>query len=873
MSRSRILWLAALAVLLMAVGTLGANLRNHLGEVTLLLHMEVDTAGAGQAFTRERDGYTEANSVRFDLAHRAGRQPYLIELHPDDPLGAVRVDPGSGKGRVRLTGVQFSWRGTQFGLSGAPLKQAVRPLKQLEEVPVSDGVALRSTGDDPFFEIRAPDELTNAMERRAHLGFGLLATSLAGLLVLAWSVRREALHAALRCLSTGGWPLSALAAVAAFVLLSSLGAGCDGMCSPRGLGYGLLLVLGSLGMAAIGQVALKAMGIEHDARPPRLFLSLLTGQALLVVYVAVRSVIHAWSQTLPITAAEIVLLAAAAAIYVAHGMRAAPLPVRASRSWWPLELAVLTVVCVVVGDRELPRIVMLSSDPDTHAYFARMLEVRGGIPWSGGDVFNYPSGTATLGFLWAKLAFLDVRNAVTALPLLQAFFAAALVAEGFAVRTRDTRVLLGLFLAALGITAAAFLVPLYANYAHMEGAGRQMAIALLAVVPAALLSQRAGSGAALAGLMLLALFALAALNPINLVVPMVLLATFGLQQVLVHRRIGWWVLVPIALIPLLLLDPYYWTLIAGAGTPESRFTVDGMLPVKPLPSIMSEWGSALSRGPGDFLAGNTRFLPAQAPLFVASAVPLLLILGWIRRWTLYRVLRGAAVALFAIVSLWVADALFDTLLGDRRFYLLAPYYWLALAQLKILLVTTLTLAVILAAHLRRWPWPAWAGFTLVAITIAALSMSRTQDFMDRPRYAYCGSLGCAARDDLAVLEEFELLAKKGALRPGKVLLPNSLHEAHREKWIFPVTGARALPFFDGPSPAFYYYQGDPDFTTENYVHHVCERLDRDWLRQQSVTYIFLPQHRGSACVAGMEALVQTERVVVRRGNSMILELH
>lgn len=72
--------------------------------------------------------------------------------------------------------------------------------------------------------------------------------------------------------------------------------------------------------------------------------------------------------------------------------------------------------------------------------------------------------------------------------------------------------------------------------------------------------------------------------------------------------------------------------------------------------------------------------------------------------------------------------------------------------------------------------------------------------------------------------------------------------------------------------AFYYYQGDDDYTTENYVNHVCNTLDREWLRSEHIRYVFLPADRSTACLASMEALRATERVVASSGNSYLLEL-
>jgi hypothetical protein len=877
MSRSQLLWTAGWAALSVAMAILGADLRNHPGEVQASIRMAADTRGPAQVFVFDHGGYREEDSSKFGFGRSGAPQTHVVALRPDDPLRAVRLDPGSGEGTVVLESVALSWRGRDVLLAGEALRAAIRPLHHLEAVPGAPALSFRSTGGDPYMEIAVPPSLSTAMTLRARFGLALFAAALASLACLFWRTRRDLLPALRQAMSRGGSGIFVLCALLALALLSLLGTGCDGACSPRGAGYGMLLLAASLGMAAVGHAALRALAVESASGRPRLFLSLLAGQVLLFLYIAIRSAIHARAPFLPITGTELVLVALAAVVWwlreqTAGTGRAGAARMRIDRRWLLVELAMLASICVVIGDRELPRLLMLSSDPDTHAYFARRLELDGGVPWFGGDAFHYPMGTAILGFLWAKLAFLDVRNAVTALPLLQAFLAAMVLAEGFALRTRGIRLAMLLFLASLGLTAAAFLVPLYSNYAHMEGAGRQMGIASFAIVPALLLSRRTGDRVAIPAVMLLSLFALVVLNPMNAVVPLVLLAAYGLYRLFVQRRPGGWLLVPVVLAALLLLDPYYFALLTGTGMPQSRFTLDPALVVKPLPAILAQWGTALSRGPMDFLAGNTRFLPPQAPLFAPVAAALVALLWALRRWPVARAMRGAGLCLFAVAALWAVDALFDVLMNDRRLYLTAPYYWLALAQLKILLVTGLVLAVLFAGHLRRFHLAALVAFPVLAIAAIGWPMHRTQPMMDRPRVGYCGSLGCMEPDDLATLRQFESLARAGKLRPGRVLLPNSRHQAHWEKWIFPVTAARAVPFFDLPPAAFFYYQGDPDFTTANYVRHVCERFDKAWLRGQSIAYVFLPARRGAACVDGMETLPRTERVLVRHGDSMVLEL-
>lgn len=880
---SRLRWLGSLAFAsaLVLLGAWGADLRNHPEPVIATIGMAVDTGGSGQLFWPGPGGYAEERSTRFELRHGQGVVPYTVELRASAPLERVRVDPGSAEGSVTIEHAEFSWRRTRVVLDGSALEQALVPLKDLEVHPgdarAGRGISLQSTGGDPFFEIRVPEALPDAMARASRFGTAVLLLSVSGFLALLWVARHQLIGFMRRSLELGGWRLFLFTIALTLVVLELLGVGCDGPCSPRGLRYGAQLFVGAIALVLVGQGFLRALGVERKCGRPRIFLSLLSGQAVLVLYVAVRSALQNWFPWAPLTGAELILVAVAAGVWLFQdgvrqpGARATTVP--AAIGWPSIELALLFAVCLVIGERELPRLVMLSSDPDTHAYFARMLEVVGGVPWGGDDRFHYPLGTGTLGLIWAKLGFLDVRDAVTALPLLQTFAAALVLAEAFAYRESERRLVLNLFLAALGLTAAAFLVPLYASYAHMEGAGRQMAIASFAMIPALMVSGRTGMpSVGTAVVFLLSLFVLAVLNPINIVAPAILLAAYALYGALAQWRAPWWIGMMAALVPLLLIDPYYMALIAGDGTPESRFTVDPALALKSLPEIWDQMLSGFARGPGEFLSGNVAFFPSQAPLFVFSATLLGAVLLWLTRPTAAGVAKVLVAGLAAVFALWSADVLFDVLLTDRRFYLLAPYYWLALGQVKIVLVTALALGVILAAYRRQARAGATAILAAAIIATSYLAMHSTQQFMERPRVEYCGSLGCIEAEDLAVLQELEAMAESGQLAPGRILLPNSLHEAHREKWIFPVTAARAVPFFDLPQAAFFYYRGDPAFTTENYVRHVCERFDRDWLAAREISYVFLPARRQAACMADMSLLPSTERIIVRHGDSMIVEL-
>jgi hypothetical protein len=521
---------------------------------------------------------------------------------------------------------------------------------------------------------------------------------------------------------------------------------------------------------------------------------------------------------------------------------------------------------------------MLSSDPDTHAFLARQLEVLGGIPWPGEQQFRYPAGTAAIGFVWGKLSFLEVRNALTALPLLQSYLAALVLAEALAGRVRANSARMIMLLTALGVTAAGFLIPVYVNYSHMEGTGRQMAIATAALVPALLVANWQHVDRidrALAAMVLCTLFALAALNPISVVMPAVMVVGYCIYFAVARHRISWWLAGLLACPVLLLLDPYYFHLLTGLSPPAPKITVTDALRAASAPEVLSSWLGSADWDIGRYLRESARFGFGQtAPMFGAFLAGLLLVsllIGQKRKpgW-------AAVVAIgAALIGSTLASSLFAVLQDDRRFYLLAPYYAFTSGQFKILLITAMTGVVLLIGATKRWRPTVLALSGVAMVLIVRTGMDSVQRFALAPRAAHCGSLGCVSRDDLAVLERFEQTLRElgeDPARSQRVLVPNSVHDTRREGWIFPVSGSRALPFHDVVPAAFYYYQGDDDYTTENYKVHVCHKFDREWLKSQDIGYVFLPSNRNSACLDGMEDLPLSETIVAHSGNSYLLRL-
>jgi hypothetical protein len=464
-----------------------------------------------------------------------------------------------------------------------------------------------------------------------------------------------------------------------------------------------------------------------------------------------------------------------------------------------------------------------------------------------------------------------VRNALTALPLLQSYLAALILGESVAATLSGVRARTAVLFTALALTAAGFLVPVFASYSHMEGAGRQVAIAFMALLPVILCTERKQPIAAVV-LTATTLVALAALNPVNALVPCLLVALVAVHGLLRRERSGWLILALPLMLLCVLLDPYYQALLQG-DSEAARITLSGRLHVKTVAEILVGWQWQLAHRLPDFVGGQMAMTPRNpAPLFGVFALGLLVGVWMLRRrrriaWSVLVVAAAAVAALFA------ADALFAAVADDRRFYLLSPYFRFSLLQHRILLLVALGALLMRTAATRGLSGRAQLALGAALVVVLGGAMRLVQPMSLEPRWSECGSLGCITVEDEMVMHAFAYYAAKGGVPAGaRVLVPNSLHHAAHEEWIFPVDGARALPFATPVPVAFYYYQGDAAFTTDAYLAHVCHGFDRAWLRAQRVGYVFLPASRGSACMQGVEALPGAEHVLFHSGRAYLLEL-
>lgn len=672
-------------------------------------------------------------------------------------------------------------------------------------------------------------------------------------------------------------------------LLQGMSFGCGNtVCHAWGYRFGAALVAGCVALALVGGACLRGLGFQRDAGAgPGLFTALATGLVLLTGYVYLRSLFNQLVWDVPVSRWELVGLVAIAGMSSLQGWRRRiAAPDTAQRAGWLLlELAVLAALCVVIADRELPRTVMLSSDPDFHVFFGLQVERFGGVPYHqrawGDQAFNYPAGSGVLLFVWRQLTGLDVRNLLTALPILFTVVAGFVVVESLmaGIEKHSHRVLL--LLCALGMTVAGFLFPLFAQYAHMESGARQMGILFVALfLHFVIVSAREPGPVPVGWLWLptLSFFALMVLNPAHVALPGCVLVALGVYGFFTGRRS--WSLLLVLFGGLMLggLDPFYQKMVGYTQGARTDTVIYGSaLTIKTLPAIVRDTGDLLRHGwPGFFqglavLLTETRWKVFLSLLLMYAAC--LLVLSRERR-----ISRASALSLLALLLSMYGIYAFTQALGtDIRTFLLAPYIFFNLAQYKALLLIFMAALVLwtLVRARRHVVVLVLAGVGLV-LPVAVL-MRGAQAMVLEPRRDDCGALGCINDDDQLLLRQFEQLVARGALADPsgpvpKVLVPNAVARMELETWIFPVSSARVLPYLKVLPAAFYYFQGDAQYGTASYLAHVCERLDREWLQSKGIRYLFLPSEREQACISGMEALIGTEQVVLHQGGAYLLRL-
>ncbi len=163
-------------------------------KVSLLVDMRSTPVGKGEIFyTGAGERYTQKASTPFPLQADGRWHSYEIPL-PSLGMERIRVDPGSGSGIVEVRSVEVRSGRKVFRFDGRRLTDALGVTHHLQPASgVRSGLGFRSTGRDPYFELRLPGTIGGTPF--LHRLFVLAATAVAAF--LCWLVA-ERLAALLR---------------------------------------------------------------------------------------------------------------------------------------------------------------------------------------------------------------------------------------------------------------------------------------------------------------------------------------------------------------------------------------------------------------------------------------------------------------------------------------------------------------------------------------------------------------------------------------------------------------------------------------------------------------------------------------------------
>lgn len=672
-----------------------------------------------------------------------------------------------------------------------------------------------------------------------------------------------------------------------------------GVASALGASSGLVAVAALL--AGLGAAVGALMGWQLTRGNPALCIGL--GQCVLMTWFAWRSLVARVAEGVGIALpgchdaelAGFALLLIGLAVWLRR-MGAVP----GRRAGIALPLFVLAAVAAVALS-ELPRQVAPTSDPDQHAFFTQQLYRLGQIPWQQGEWgpldFQYPAGLALLARIWMLGGAVNGVEAVMVQPLVQSLLAVAALGiwfgqrrEAEAVQSEGWRLgdaaLLG---AVIASTLFFSMLPfsMLASSKGLEKTGSLSSLLLLVLLAALLLeawlttSARSWRAAFCACALLLGLTAL--VNPVTLLLPLA-------AGLLVLAALRWRSRQPTMLLVLvggvlfvtvLMSDPYYLNRFLLSSAPKALDVPPGFQP-EPMAPPATEYLQYLRQHLTSLAWLRPWFLiPYLAHAVIALGV---LAAGLAALATVPRDGRRAA----AVVMLGVPVGctllgllllpVFHVLRHRGDMYLLEPYLADAISRAAYVWLFAVLLFALITLLTRfrldsRWRCAALVLLLLAVMPLAVVRERLPTEIRMKSRVNWCGDTPCDFSDDIRLIQDGQGLLRAADGKPSpRILVPNRQLDIWRERWLLPVGFARALPIHLDAPLAFFYGKGDADFTYASYDEHVCKRLDVDWLRARRVEYLFVPSDHAKACVAGLEQLLASDRVVLRRGRAALIRL-
>jgi hypothetical protein len=532
-------------------------------------------------------------------------------------------------------------------------------------------------------------------------------------------------------------------------------------------------------------------------------------------------------------------------------------------------VVIIVLLGAVLVNHELPRTLMLSTDPDQHLYFATQIHRFGEVPfqqrWYGPSSFGYPAGFAVLSVLWHMFTTLPLPWLITIVPIIQILLGIGIVLEFVGKHIRFNP-----------ITVIFLCCSFYLNFLpwgyqrevwHLEGAARLASFGMTAYLLAVLGEERKNSEFKL----LLIIASLGFCNPslLPLSFSFVFLQSFiniGSSLIAKLRNLS---VATITTLLFLFLDPYYF-----------RFIFPSLLTAPAHSEIISEVKDLSNNSASLFLELLTMFFRIIDVPIVGIALGVL-----IAALILWKQLgkRITVIYLFIPFGVVLIYAAIRTLLPVVQHLpggsLIDPY--IRQHVITVAVLYSFVTFVIIASRISRYTI---LSLLLIVSTLyfhkdIRLFFDHANRFNLNPRNQYCPDNQCDLKDDLIVLKQMERKFENYRLlgRPldyesvPKILVLNAPVIIGNERWLLPTGASRILPTFNTFPLAFYYFQGSPDYSYELYQKNICQSLNLQWLREKNIRYLFVPSYN-FGCLRKKAALLLQGKIIEQSGKSMFIDI-
>jgi hypothetical protein len=657
----------------------------------------------------------------------------------------------------------------------------------------------------------------------------------------------------------------------------------------------------------LGAASQKALRLNFDG--PVLFHRIAMGQIGFIIYFYIRSFasflwLKRTGQLVPVYVLEPMLVALLVLYVPLVRSTRFRVIIRHIRSKLPVRYcgpSILLLLSAILVLRELPREVPMSTDSAQYTFWTKQVTLFGMVPYSqfawGELHFDYPAGFAVLNHLWSAISGINAAGMIAIQTVLQSQLAWLLLAElairffRFSPFTGRSPAYLQIF--GVGLLAYYLILPVgyeKANYMNL-GAGKSSSLLILALLLSLL--ERFAQQAERFGYWVLVVGIIAVLfliNPSLVLLPAILIMATVILY-LARKDFKTWIYVPgraLAAAPLfsiVFLDPTYF----------QQFILGIMPHLPPYNSPAAASAPVMASVSQRFADYFTyRFFPDLWHLvpFDLLKPEVLLVMGFL----LYSAGRKFREDIFLSRRFrWVSNNLLTLLLSALSLTIVLRL-WLPASNAAGLLVhylhrnagqfLQLVCMMLIAAILIAAPWVKTLRLRtltlalLVGLPLSILIPDRLYDTDLRRLFR-----NSVPADDLVIFSHAKHLYQNEQANYGKspdlsaktprILILNQATQINNENWLFPIGAGNILPLQRGILPCvFYYFQGSADYSYESYLAHVALKLDRNWLAERGIVYVYVPSEMASESYPPWltDYFKDSDHVVVKSGRAALLRL-